>query len=144
MNLRVGHVYGPGEEKYQKVLPLAISKILAEQPVEVWGDGSELRSFIYIEDVVKAIINSIDYEPANLDVNVVSGTAISIHDLLVKLIEISGEDVVLNSIDSSHVKRDLVFDNSRLVATLLDKETELNEGLMREYSYMKEKYENNI
>lgn len=144
MNLRVGHVYGPGEEKYQKVLPLAINKILAGQPVELWGDGSELRSFIYIDDVVRSIINSIDYQPGNLDVNVVSGSAISIYDLLVKVIEVSGKDVVLNRIDSNHMKRDLVFDNSRLVATLLDKETDLNEGLMKEFRYMKKKHENNI
>jgi len=144
MNLRVGHVYGPGEDKYQKILPLAINKILAGRPVEMWGDGSERRSLIYIGDVVRAIINAIYYEPANLDVNVVSGSSISIHDLLVRLIKISGKDVILNSVDSSHVRRDLVFDNSRLVATLLDRETSLDEGLMEEYSYMKKKYENNI
>src|SRR5690606_10788804 len=80
MNLRVGHVYGPGEEEYQKVLPLTVNKILAGEPVEIWGGGSELRSFIYIEDVIKAIINSLSHVPANIDINIVSGRFISIRD----------------------------------------------------------------
>lgn len=144
MNLRVGHVYGPGEEKYQKVLPLAISKILSGRKVELWGDGSELRSFIYIKDVVRAIVSAIQYMPADLDVNIVSGRFISIRDLLNKVIQISGEDVRLEIIESYHDRRDLVFDNSKLVRTLLKDETDLDFGLKEEFNHMKRMYENNI
>lgn len=144
MNLRVGHVYGAGEEKYRKVLPVAIGRILAGRPVEVWGSGSELRSFIYVKDVVKAIVNSVECKIANLNVNVVSGIPISIRDLLVRLISISGKDVALNYIESNHSRRDLIFDNSKLISMLLDRETDLENGLFEEYSYMKKKYENNI
>lgn len=137
INLRVGHVYGPGEEKYQKILPLAIQKILAEQDVEIWGDGSELRSYIYVGDVVKVILRALSYEPANLDLNVVSGTSISIRDLLLKVMEIAGKNVSLNSVASDHFKRDLLFDNSKLNQSLLGDEVELSAGLEREINYMK-------
>jgi UDP-glucose 4-epimerase len=46
--------------------------------------------------------------------------------------------------DSSHTKRDLIFDNSYLLETVLQKETDLQHGLKIEYEYMKSKYENNI
>lgn len=144
INLRIGHVYGPGEEKYKKVLPIAIQNILEDNPVELWGDGSDLRSFIFIEDVVEAILNSLEVPEKNLDINVVSGISVSIHDLLYKIIDISGKQVRVDRKESNHKKRDLVFDNSLLLKTLLKKETDLMQGLKIEYEYMKNKYENNI
>jgi len=144
INLRIGHVYGPGEEKYKKVLPIAIQNILENKPLELWGDGSDLRSFIFIDDVVQSILNSLKSAVSNIDINIVSGVAISIKDLLNKVIKVSNQSVKVNKRESSHQKRDLVFDNSLLLQTILDKETDLMHGLKIEYEYMKKKYENHI
>lgn len=144
VNLRIGHVYGPGEEKYKKVLPVAMQNILEGKPLDLWGDGSDLRSFIFIKDVVRSIVNSLNSDAKNLDINVVSGAFISIKELLSKVIEVSGKNVEVNQRDSNHQKRDLVFDNKRLLSTVLDEETGFVDGLKVEYEYMKDKYENNI
>lgn len=144
INLRIGHVYGPGEEKYKKVLPIAIQNIINNKPLELWGDGSDLRSFIFIDDVVQSILNSLKSAVSNIDINVASGVAISIKGLLNKVIKVSDKSVKVNKRESSHQKRDLVFDNSLLLQTLLDKETDLMHGLKIEYEYMKKKYENHI
>ena len=64
MNLRIGHVYGPGEEEYKKVIPITIKKILDNKPLQLWGDGSDLRSFIFIDDVVNSIVKSL-FSPIN-------------------------------------------------------------------------------
>ena len=144
MNLRVGHVYGPGEEKYKKVIPIAMKNIIENKALELWGKGDDLRSFIFIEDVVTCILNSIDTAESDLDVNIVSGLAVPIIDLLNKIIVTSGKNVAITRKDSNHQKRDLVFDNRLLLTTLLNKETDLMNGLKKEYDYMKCKYENNI
>jgi len=144
MNLRVGHVYGPGEEEYKKVLPIAIQNILEDNPVELWGDGSDLRSYIFIQDVVQAVANALQSPLKNKDINIVSGVSVSIKYLLEKAIEVSGKKVTINQRESNHQKRDLVFDNSLLLSTLLDEETDLLKGLEIEYKYMKEKYESSI
>lgn len=144
INLRIGHVYGPGEEKYKKVLPNAIRNILEDKPLELWGDGSELRSYIFIQDVVKAVANSLKSSVINKDINIVSGVAVSIKELLEKIIQVSEKKVLIINRESSHQKRDMVFDNSLLLSTLLDSETELLEGLNIEYQYMKERYESSI
>lgn len=144
MNLRVGHVYGPGEEKYKKVIPVAMKNIIENKALELWGKGDDLRSFIFIEDVVTCILNSIDTAESDLDVNIVSGLAVPINDLLNKIIVTSGKNVAITRKDSNHQKRDLVFDNRLLLTTLLNKETDLMNGLKKEYDYMKCKYENNI
>lgn len=139
VNLRVGHVYGPGEEKYKKVIPVAIQNILKDQPLELFGDGNDIRSFIFINDVVRSIINSIEAQIANIDINVVSGTSISIKDLLNKLIKISGKNVEINRIESTHKKRFIAFDNKLLLSNILDRETNLDDGLEIEYGYMRSK-----
>jgi UDP-glucose 4-epimerase len=144
INLRLGHVYGPGEEKYKKILPLAIKNILAEKPVELWGDGSDLRSFIFINDVVESIMNALTFSKNNIDINITSGNAVSILELLQILKSVSSKSMTIINRDSSHIKRDLIFDNSYLLQTILQKETDLKHGLKKEYEYMKSKYENNI
>jgi UDP-glucose 4-epimerase len=88
--LRIGHVYGPGEEQYAKVIPKAIERIIAGGDVELWGEGEELRSFIYISDVVTAILKAVELQEEPGVINVVGGNVISIRDLLEKLIAIGG------------------------------------------------------
>lgn len=144
LNLRIGHVYGPGEEKYKKVLPISIQKILEDKPLEIFGEGDELRSFIFINDVVESIINSLQVSAVNININIVSGVSVSIKELLSKLIEISGKSLNIEQKESNHEKRNLVFNNDLLLNTLLKSETNLMNGLKIEYEYMKEKYENSI
>ena len=135
--LRVGHVYGPGEEAYSKFIPLAIQTIIDNNRVELWGDGSELRSFIYIEDVVKGIMNSLVLD-AEVDViNVVGGEALSIRQLLDRLIAISGKQVEVNELESHGEKRDLIFDTKKFAKYLGVNETDVLAGLTSEYNYMK-------
>lgn len=144
LNLRIGHVYGPGEEGYKKILPVAIRKIIKGEPIELWGDGMEKRSFIYIDDVVDSIVNALIAPVKNVVINVVSGNSITINDLISKLIKISGSDVAVCRIPSVNEKRDLVFNNKFLLSTLLEKEKELDFGILKELEHMKKIYENNI
>jgi len=134
--LRIGHVYGPGEEKYAKFLPVVIKNILAGLPVELWGDGSDLRSLIYIDDVVRAILNSIKKEDDLGTINITSGTAVSIRQLLDHVIDISGKNVEIIERESSAPKRDLLFDNSKCKTHLLPEETDLVTGLQAEYAHV--------
>lgn len=133
--LRVGHVYGPGEEAYKKIIPITISKIIAGQSLQMWGEGNELRSFIYIDDLVKAIIASINLDNQNGPINLVSGTSISIKQLVEKLIEISKKPVTIEKVEASAQPRDMVFDNTKMNA-LLTQEVSLDEGLTSEWNYM--------
>jgi UDP-glucose 4-epimerase len=134
--LRVGHVYGPGEEAYSKFIPLAIQRIIDNKRVELWGDGSELRSFIYIEDVVKGIMNSLILDEKVDVINVVGGMALPIRQLLDYLITISGKQVEVNELESHGEKRDLIFDTKKFAKYLGVEETDILVGLESEYIYM--------
>ena len=133
--LRIGHVYGPGEEKYAKVLPKAIQNIVAGKDVELWGDGNELRSFIYIDDVVTAILKAVELKEVPDTINVVSGNPISIRDLLDKLIAIGGRGTGIVRREFSGAARDVVFDNTKLKRFLLPEESDFTLGLQTEFRY---------
>ncbi len=133
--LRVGHVYGPGEEKYAKFLPKAMQAIISGLPVELYGDGTELRSFIYVDDVVKAIFSAVGLTDETSVINVAGARAISIKMLLKSLIDISGGDVEVLARESFGVKRDLVFDTRLMNEKLLPVEKDFMSGLKEEYDY---------
>lgn len=134
--LRIGHIYGPGEEAYQKFIPQTIRSILKGEDVELWGDGNDLRSYLFIDDVVKAIVSSIDRPEVNETINLVSGNALSIRCILEYLIHISQKHINIVPRESRESRRDYVFDNSRMQRLIPTKETDLLTGLREEYSHI--------
>lgn len=134
--LRIGHVYGPGEERYGKVIPRTIQNIVAGKDVELWGDGRELRSFIYVDDVVLAVLNAIDLVTQPGVINVVGGRTICVRDLLELLVALGGRSTNILKRDFSGKARDLVFDNAKLKYYLLGQETDFIQGLQEEFKHI--------
>jgi UDP-glucose 4-epimerase len=139
--LRVGHVYGPGEEAYKKVIPVTIGTIISGNRPVIRGSGKDLRSFIYIDDVTTAIMNAVSLEKYAGVINLAGSDQISIMQLVEKIISISGLSISPEIIKSpSDIQRNLVFDNSKMKSLLLSDETPLDEGLLKEWEYMQKKY----
>jgi len=55
--LRVANPYGPYQtaQGNQGVIAAFVRRVLAGKPIEIWGDGSVTRDYIYIDDVVEAL-----------------------------------------------------------------------------------------
>lgn len=134
--LRIGHVYGNGEENYQKLIPVTINKILKFQKVEQWGDGKDLRTFIHVSDVVSAILSSVNLNEYKLPINIVGSQPISIIDLINKIIKLSDKDCKIEKIDSNGITRNLVFDNSKMSKYLISPKKDFDIGLLEEIKYM--------
>ncbi len=60
--LRYFNLYGPGEdhEPETHAIPRFIEQIFNTKEVTVWGDGSHLRDYIYIDDIVDAHLKTLD------------------------------------------------------------------------------------
>ena len=57
LSLRYFNVFGPEQDphsEYSAVVPKFISRLLANQPITIYGDGEQSRDFTYIENVVEA------------------------------------------------------------------------------------------
>ena len=81
--LRYFNTVGPRQkERYGMVMPRFISQALAGDPITVYGDGEQMRSFTYVKDVVKATADiSIVPSAEGKVFNVGSDREISINEL---------------------------------------------------------------
>ncbi len=79
--LRFTNVYGPLQEGGYLV-PSLVAKIRGGQAVDVFGDGKQTRDFIYVEDVVEAILRSEGVDSKHCAINVGSGIETSVLELV--------------------------------------------------------------
>ena len=64
--LRPGNVYGPGQDPDGEAGVVAIfaARMLRDEPVTIFGDGSQARDYVYVRDVVEAALLAAAGEPA--------------------------------------------------------------------------------
>ena len=90
--LRLTNTYGPGmrvKDARQTFLGIWIRNILEGKPVLVFGDGTQLRDFNYVDDVVEAMLLAARDDKANGEVfNLGSSEVISLKDLASTLVKI--------------------------------------------------------
>lgn len=86
--VRLSNPYGLGQgtTKKQGVIPIFINKIIHDEVIEIWGDGNVQRDYVYIDDVISALLLINEYQGSETVFNVGAGKAYSLNDI-VKLIE---------------------------------------------------------
>jgi len=141
VSLRLFNVYGPGQRfsNYSGVIRIFIENALRGLPLTIYGDGMQTRDFIYIDDVVKAIMLFVENRDFNFDVyNVGSGFPTRIIDLASMIIKLVNRSVNLNFV--SERPGDVKFsyaDTSRIRGEFnFNCSIDLREGLTRTISYV--------
>lgn len=104
--------------------------------IEVWGDGQQTRSFLYIDDCIDAVrllMESNFQEPINIG----SEEMVSINDLAKMAIDISGKSIQIKNIEGPTGVRGRNSDNT-LIRSVLGWEPKysLNEGLQKTYYWI--------
>ncbi len=90
--LRLFNVYGPRQSRgYSGVVAEFIRRALRGEPPVIYGDGEQTRDFIYVSDVVKAIVSSLRSKVSGV-YNVGSGTPTKILDLAYTVLRITGAE----------------------------------------------------
>ncbi|MGA1324634.1 MAG: NAD-dependent epimerase/dehydratase family protein, partial [Candidatus Nanopelagicales bacterium] len=104
--------------------------------VELWGDGSPLREFMYVDDLAEACIFLLDKYNSSEPINIGTGEEVSIQhlaSLIQDTIGFKGE-VIWNTDKPNGVKRKLL-DNSLLQNLGFTPLTKLKDGLLKTYSW---------
>lgn len=133
--LRLGHIYGIGEEKYKKIIPTIINKIIYNIEIDLFSNGTEKRSFLNIKDCCKLILNSMKLEEFVGPINIVSSMNVSLLNLIDLLFEISQKTVGVKCIDKSFEARDILYNNEKMIKYLGNETISLKQGLREEYEY---------
>jgi len=135
--LRIGHIYGEGEEAYQKLIPITIRKVLNNEQPQVFGLGDELRSFLYIKDCCDLILKCLHAELPDKLVNIVSGNAYSIQQIVEKILSLANSSLQIDYQKSAGVPRSWCFNATRMEKWLGLPCTSLEVGLLGEINYFR-------
>jgi UDP-glucose 4-epimerase len=135
VTLRVFNAYGPGQQlraSHPPVVPAVLRQALTGGSIIVHGDGRQQRDFVYVDDVVSALLAASTASNVNrLIINIGSGVPTSINDLVAAVGRAIGKDltplrVTAESGGVSRLCADLQRAQERLGYT---PKTSLNEGI---------------
>ena len=91
IGLRYFNIFGEGQTiDYAGVITKFIDRIKDGKAPIIFGDGTQIRDFIYVKDIAKMNLIAMESNTANLLVNVGTGKSISILELAKTMIKISG------------------------------------------------------
>ena len=95
--LRASNPYGERQTRagVQGVISTFMNKALNNERIEIWGDGSVVRDFIYIGDLAQMCLKAFESEVCGI-FNVGSGTGQSINEVLGCVKAVAGREMVVN------------------------------------------------
>jgi UDP-glucose 4-epimerase len=139
--LRVSNPFGPYQsaEKNQGVIAAFLKNVLKEVPLEVWGDGRVERDYIYIDDVVDALVRvGAPIQGQHRVFNIGSGSSRSLLDIAKSLEKLVGRplDVRLGTPRPVDVPRTLLDISLAHQELAWSPKISFEEGLKRTYSWM--------
>lgn len=90
--IRPSNPYGERQNPFgiQGAIPVFLGKILRNEPISIWGTGSVVRDYIYIEDLINAIYCTIKQNVNSRVYNIGSGQGHSLNDLLTIMKNVTG------------------------------------------------------
>ena len=144
--IRHSNTYGP-YDKYDleksHVFGATIAKTMnAKKTIKVWGEGTEIRDFLYIDDLCRFIEMAIKKQNNSFEIyNVGSGKGISIKDLVKKVIEKSKKQLkIVYEINQPTLKTNIVLDCSKAQKDFNWKpKTSLEEGIVKSINWYTKK-----
>lgn len=147
LNVRIArfhNIFGPegawnnGREKAPAALCRKVAETANRGFIEVWGDGKQTRSFLYIDECLEAVRRLMDSSLLG-PVNIGSEEMITINDLARMVIDISGKDIEIRNVPGPTGVRGRNSDNHLIEQQLGWKPSRpLHEGMEKTYAWIAE------
>ena len=127
--LRFGNVYGPRSKHKSSVVAKFIKRAIGGEKCEVYGDGSQTRDFIFIDDLISALVKAVESSCAGEVFQIASSKERSINEVVAgikKKLEGVGVDmkVVEGEVQKGEVSRN--FSDTRKAEKLLGWKSEMD------------------
>ena len=144
--LRVSNPFGDRQriETAQGAVAAFLSKALRSMPIEIWGDGSVQRDYLYIGDVADAFARAVTYDGSHSVFNISSGKGTSLNEVIRLIEQVTGTsverdyqpgrafDVPVSVLDNALAGRELGW----------APQVSLKDGIMRTAAYMRQALQN--
>ncbi|GAI88178.1 unnamed protein product, partial [marine sediment metagenome] len=146
---RLHNIFGPegtwrgGREKAPAALCRKIAEIKTGGSIDVWGDGNQTRSFLYIDECLEGIHRLMEAEHKE-PINIGSEEMITINDLAKMIIEISGKDISIQNVPGPEGVRGRNSDNRKIKEILGWKPScALIDGMKKTYTWINNQVDKN-
>ncbi|MGY2257641.1 NAD-dependent epimerase/dehydratase family protein [Pseudomonas sp. SDO55104_S430] len=98
--LRFFNIFGPRQDPsspYSGVISIFTERAMKKLPVSIFGDGKQTRDFVYVQDLVKILLQSVEMqEPQPGAVNIGLSRSTSLNDLIAELGTVTGTPLTVN------------------------------------------------
>lgn len=140
---RFHNIYGPegtwdgGKEKAPAALCRKVATANNGEEIEIWGDGKQTRSFLYIDECLEGVRRLMNSDTFRGPVNIGSEEMVTINQLAEMIIKIANKDISLKHIDGPLGVRGRNSDNKLIKEKLgWAPSLTLKEGLTKTYSWI--------
>jgi UDP-glucose 4-epimerase len=124
--LRVANPFGRRQrvETAQGAVAAFLRRAMQGRPIDIWGDGSVTRDYIYISDVADAFARAVNYEGPRSVFNISTGIGTTLNELIELVEKVLGRpvarhyrpgrpfDVSVNILDNSLARQELAWEPS--------------------------------
>lgn len=136
---RISNPYGPGQDYHKGVgfVDAIIKRSLKKEPIEVWGDGTVVRDYIYIDDLCKMLYSMIYYMGEIEVFNLSSNTGKTQNEIIEELKNLEPELKVIYKPGRNVDAKKIVLDNERILSICNIELTKFENGFENYYEYVK-------
>jgi GDP-D-mannose 3',5'-epimerase len=112
---RFHNIFGPygtwkgGKEKAPAAMCRKVAETTNGGEIEVWGDGQQTRSFLYIDECLEAVIRFMRQEDFAGPVNIGSEEMVTINQLAQMAIDISGKNITIKNLEGEEFREKYGF-----------------------------------
>jgi UDP-glucose 4-epimerase len=139
--LRVSNAFGERHrvETGQGAIGVFLDRALCHKPIEIWGDGSIIRDYIYVDDVAEAFARALEYSGRHSVFNVSSAAGTSLKELVRLIEDVTGERMDCRYLPARPFDVPVsVLDNGRARAELgWAPRVSLSDGIARTAAWMR-------
>lgn len=143
--VRPANIFGPYDDfewATSHVVPALIRKVVERHnPVEVWGDGSEIKDLIYIEDFIEGILLAMERIEKFDPINIGTGRPCSIKQTLQAILKADNyadSKVVFNTSKPTMISKRLIDVSKAKTMLGFEAKTSLEEGIRKTVSWYKQ------
>lgn len=103
--IRLSNPYGILKNKNRKqgAIPIFINKLMNNEPITIWGDGTNIRDYIYIDDVIDGILSILSYRGEEKKFNLGYGKGYSLN----YIIELITRELQINNPKINYISKRL-------------------------------------
>lgn len=139
---RLSNPYGERQNPNaaQGAIPVFLNKIFKDETIDIWGDGSITRDYIYISDVAELLGASLKIHSAEKVFNIGSGKGESLNGLLDVMKKITGKKIQVNYNKGRDFDVQVNILDVSLVQSIFkwNPVIDLENGIRRTYQYLKD------